>query len=404
MSCKLNEFTITRLICTGSVFVSTIGSANMLRPEEKYQVKMGDCLSMIAYKQSKLIESNYSETYKLIQILNPEIKDVDFIRADQIISVPLKTVTTQKNVTYENRPQEVIVEEGDTLLKIIEEHWGEVEDRDELIEIYLSINPKIRNKDLIIIGDTVKHPSLAERESVTASRSFASDDYSELEKKNASLGKDEESHSHLIFHFGRGTLSIDSENIETQKKAKLISEVTPIFGFGFNHINENNKFEIFANYTNYKVKAGPNFKIKNGEFSLFDYFFSYYRIINKTFSFGFKVGAGEEYFNRGVNESTLEFFKTSYLQYGPNLGINIYETNKFQIEFNAAYAIKEISSFESETLKEASELHGRLSFKFPWRSDTVGSTVYYKQNEKESEVYKQTERSTGILVFYNMEF
>lgn len=144
-----------------------------------YIVKKGDILSAIVRNIPGVTEEDISDNYRLIQELNPDLKDVNKLSVGQSIVLPgkpftepdenkLKTVTTAPASTVaaplvtEAAPsstgQSYTIKKGDTLIKIIYRELKIKTDPKKMLKIIKLMNTNITDVNKIYAGDVIKLP------------------------------------------------------------------------------------------------------------------------------------------------------------------------------------------------------------------------------------------------------
>jgi hypothetical protein len=137
-----------------------------------YIVKKGDILSVIVRHIPGVTEEDISDNYRLIQELNPNIKNVNELKVGQSLILPRKPLTASEEA--ETRTSAAIVAEipsssstqsrpysikkGDTLFKIITRELKLNTDPQETLKIIKSMNPNIVDVNKIYAGDVIKLP------------------------------------------------------------------------------------------------------------------------------------------------------------------------------------------------------------------------------------------------------
>ena len=139
-----------------------------------YIVKKGDILSVIARHIPGVTEEDISDNYRLIQELNPDLKDVNKLSVGQSILLPgkpfaeppdekmiktspaAKAAKTPSPSSTGSRPYTII--KGDTLIKIITRELKLKTDPKGTLKIIKSMNPNIVDVNKIYAGDVIKLP------------------------------------------------------------------------------------------------------------------------------------------------------------------------------------------------------------------------------------------------------
>ncbi|OGP68089.1 MAG: hypothetical protein A2W27_01620 [Deltaproteobacteria bacterium RBG_16_44_11] len=137
-----------------------------------YIVKKGDILSVIVRHIPGVTEEDISDNYRLIQELNPNIKDLNELKVGQSLILPRKPLTASEEA--ETRTSAAIVAEipsssstqsrpysikkGDTLFKIITRELKLNTDPKGTLKIIKAMNPNIVDVNKIYAGDVIKLP------------------------------------------------------------------------------------------------------------------------------------------------------------------------------------------------------------------------------------------------------
>lgn len=137
-----------------------------------YVVKKGDILSAIVRYTPGVTEEDISDNYRLIQELNPDIKDVNVLKVGQSLSLPGKLLTASEEAgirtstatgvetaaTSSPQSRTYAIKKGDTLIKIITNELKLKTDPKGTLKIIKSMNPNIVDVNKIYAGDVIKLP------------------------------------------------------------------------------------------------------------------------------------------------------------------------------------------------------------------------------------------------------
>lgn len=165
-----------------------------------YIVKKGDILSTIVRYIPGIRDEDLADNYRLIQELNPDIEDVNKLRVGQKLILPgrLSAQTGQEMVAPTPDMQRRIelphafppasssvylIKSGDTLYRIIVRELKDTSDIKGTMNQIKSMNPQIKNINLIYAGDTIKLP--AQDYVAVAARSPFADEEDKLIEKGA---------------------------------------------------------------------------------------------------------------------------------------------------------------------------------------------------------------------------
>ena len=165
-----------------------------------YIVKKGDILSTIVRYIPGIRDEDLADNYRLIQELNPDIEDVNKLRVGQKLILPgrLSAQTGQEMVAPTPDMQRRIelphafppasssvylIKSGDTLYRIIVRELKDPSDIKGTMNQIKSMNPQIKNINLIYAGDTIKLP--AQDYVAVAARSPFADEEDKLIEKGA---------------------------------------------------------------------------------------------------------------------------------------------------------------------------------------------------------------------------
>ena len=135
-----------------------------------YTVQKEDVLSAIVRKIPGVTEKDIPNYYKIIQDLNPHIKDLDKLLVGQKIVLPGKAVavTEEKTApadTAENQssqksvaPQAYRVKKGDNLIRIVHRELHITANTQNTMLHIKSLNPSLRNAHKIYVGQVIRLP------------------------------------------------------------------------------------------------------------------------------------------------------------------------------------------------------------------------------------------------------
>ena len=151
---------------------------------DPYIVQRGDWVYKIFRQKGEISSHDFKEFLEIFKRLNPQIRDVDRIRPNQNILIPIKKIepnafpnqskglvtipfVTISKMTELLNAQAVPyhVQKGDYISRLITERFGAHGSKSyqEGIELFKAINPDIGNLNLIYIGQRINLPNPAMR-------------------------------------------------------------------------------------------------------------------------------------------------------------------------------------------------------------------------------------------------
>ena len=153
-----------------------------------YIVKKGDILSTIVRHIPGVTEADIANNYRIIQELNPHIEDVNKLSVGQKLILPGRPLAEKQQeptfaiadaspavpVTPVAGSKTYLIQEGDTLYKIIAREIKDTSNIKEKYRIIKSLNPGIKNINRIYAGHTITLPTKDDF-SVLAAKSPAED-------------------------------------------------------------------------------------------------------------------------------------------------------------------------------------------------------------------------------------
>ena len=169
---------------------------------EPYIVQKGDWVYKIFRKKGEISARDFREFLEIFKRLNTHIRDVNRIRPNQNILIPIKKIEPN---TFPNQSRGLVtipfvtiskmtellnahtvsyeVQKGDYISKLIAERFGAYNSKSyrEGIELFKAINPDIDNLNLIYIGQRINLPKSAMRNESWYSALF--DGFGKLKEK-----------------------------------------------------------------------------------------------------------------------------------------------------------------------------------------------------------------------------
>lgn len=138
-----------------------------------YIVKKGDILSTIVRHIPGVTEADIANNYRLIQELNPHIEDVNKLSVGQKLILPGRPLAEKQQqptfviadapptapVTSLAGSKTYLIQEGDTLYRIIAREIKDTSNIKEKYSIIKSLNPNIKDINKIYVGDTINLPT-----------------------------------------------------------------------------------------------------------------------------------------------------------------------------------------------------------------------------------------------------
>lgn len=127
----------------------------------QYVIKKGDVISGIIRKLPGITQEDIPDNYRIIKELNPNIPNLNKLRAGQTLVLPGKGSEEAKveAVTADSSDNEsYIVKKGDSLIKIIYRQLKETSDTLKTLQRLKSLNPAIKNVNKIYAGQILKMP------------------------------------------------------------------------------------------------------------------------------------------------------------------------------------------------------------------------------------------------------
>ncbi|MBN1473758.1 MAG: LysM peptidoglycan-binding domain-containing protein [Syntrophaceae bacterium] len=137
-----------------------------------YIVKKGDILSTIVRHIPGVTEADLADNYRLIQELNPHIEDVNKLRVGQKLILPGRPLAEKQQQTFtiaDTSPaapvtpvtgsKTYLIQEGDTLYRIIAREIKDTSNIKEKYKIIKSLNPSIKDINRIYAGETITLPT-----------------------------------------------------------------------------------------------------------------------------------------------------------------------------------------------------------------------------------------------------
>ncbi len=153
---------------------------------DPYQVQQGDWVLKIFRQKGELAHNDFREFLGIFERLNPHVKDIDRIRAGQVVDIPLKklahgTLPGQASgvvtipVVMISSPREMIqkhtrtytVEKGDTVSSLIANRFGGRYGNttySQGLKLFKAANPHIQDIDRIYAGQKIYMPDPSIRE------------------------------------------------------------------------------------------------------------------------------------------------------------------------------------------------------------------------------------------------
>jgi hypothetical protein len=151
---------------------------------EPYIVQKNDWVYKIFRQKGEISSQDFQEFTNIVKRLNPQIRDVNRIRPNQSILIPIKKIEPN---AFPNQSKGLVtipfvtiskmtellnahavpyyVQKGDYISRLITERFGGYGTKTYLegIELFKAINPDIRNLNLIYIGQKINLPNPAMR-------------------------------------------------------------------------------------------------------------------------------------------------------------------------------------------------------------------------------------------------
>jgi len=137
-----------------------------------YIVKKGDILSTIVRHIPGVTEADLADNYRLIQELNPHIENVNKLSVGQKLILPGRPLAEKQQQTFtiaDTSPtapvtpvtgsKTYLIQEGDTLYKIIAREIKDTSNIKEKYRIIKSLNPSIKDINKIYAGQTITLPT-----------------------------------------------------------------------------------------------------------------------------------------------------------------------------------------------------------------------------------------------------
>jgi hypothetical protein len=137
-----------------------------------YIVKKGDILSTIVRHIPGVKEADLADNYRLIQELNPHIEDVNKLSVGQKLILPGRPLAEKQQQTFtiaDSSPaapvtpvtgsKTYLIQEGDTLYRIIAREIKDTSNIKEKYRIIKSLNPNIKDINRIYAGQTITLPT-----------------------------------------------------------------------------------------------------------------------------------------------------------------------------------------------------------------------------------------------------
>lgn len=138
-----------------------------------YIVKKGDILSTIVRHIPGVTEADIANNYRLIQELNPHIEDVNKLSVGQKLILPGRPLAQKQQqptfviadtspsapVTPVAGSKTYLIQEGDTLYRIIAREIKDTSNIKEKYRIIKSLNPSIKDINRIYAGQTITLPT-----------------------------------------------------------------------------------------------------------------------------------------------------------------------------------------------------------------------------------------------------
>lgn len=136
----------------------------------KYRIQEGDVLSSIVRQIPGITEKKIPHYYRMIQEMNPQIKDLNKLYAGQKIVLPGKIATDAKEKTAKAdiaaqpqtsgtaSPQVYHVKRGDNLIRIAHRVLHVKSNTQKTLLLIQALNPAIKNANKIYIGQMIHLP------------------------------------------------------------------------------------------------------------------------------------------------------------------------------------------------------------------------------------------------------
>jgi hypothetical protein len=180
---------------------------------DPYEVQQGDWVLKIFREKGEIAHENFKEFLGIFQRLNPQVKDIDLIRAGQEVDIPLKKlspgtlpgqstgVVTIPFVLISSPPEMIkkntrsyTVHRGDTLSQLIAKRFGGQYGSTtyrEGLQLFKAANPQIKNINRIYAGQKIYMPDPSIRKKIWYSALFDKSGHLVKEKPNQAEAKAE---------------------------------------------------------------------------------------------------------------------------------------------------------------------------------------------------------------------
>ncbi len=417
-----SKFNAFNLICTCTILSPLANGDDSSLPSGRDHTKVlkSETLSEIAYDYlGSFYSSGYEKVLDLYTDINKDIKDVNKLYPNQIVLHPneneirdrLGPIALKKYLEIQQRKNREfsIVKEKNTLSDIIYHHIGAYYSigPEKLHKLYTNLNKDIRNPRLIYPGQKIFHPTDNELELLELKR-----DLKELKfRKVASAQNTDEANNtpktksgSLQIELGAFYSTIDGENLISGSTAELISSTNTALGVSWNFETTDKKSQYQMKYLlkKYSILPPVDYVLKNPDFMTSRLSFSYLRNLSEYGKIGATLGIGQEYFQRGVDLTTFEFYSVRSTNLTLNYKYSFYESDQVNSLFTLDLGINKFNDPDDSSLESGTESKVGLQFIFPRNWGNTGVEVFVEQNKMESDFYKQTEKTNGALIFFNM--